>query len=58
MFPLNTCYWVLLLEFIIYFFIAVYLDNVLPDKNGERGPRWTTCCKRATTTIHQHTTLP
>ncbi|GAB4824042.1 hypothetical protein N2152v2_011088 [Parachlorella kessleri] len=39
-FPLNTCYWVLLLEFILYFFIAVYLDNVLPDKNGVRRKVW------------------
>lgn len=33
-FPLTTCYVILLLQFIVYFLLAVYLDNVLKDKNG------------------------
>lgn len=36
-FPLTTCYFVLLLEFIIYFLLAIYLDNIVGDANGEGG---------------------
>ena len=36
-FSLSTCLLVLAAEYLIYFLIAVYLDNVLADKNGGRA---------------------
>lgn len=28
-------FWVLFFEFVVYFLLAVYLDHVLADENGE-----------------------
>lgn len=34
--PLNTIFWILVAEWLVYLALAVYLDNIIPDENGSR----------------------
>jgi hypothetical protein len=36
-FSVNQVLIVMTVEFFLYFLLAVYLDHVLPDENGEAG---------------------
>jgi len=38
--PIGSTYVILVAQWIIYFILAIYLDNVLADENGVRRPLW------------------
>jgi hypothetical protein len=48
--PLSTAFVILIIQIVIYYLLAVYLDNVLPDENGEGGERGNT----SHTYAHKH----
>lgn len=37
---IQTCMIILLVEALVYFAIAIFLDNVLPNESGVRRPPW------------------